>query len=121
MSLGERFERPPLPPGFDDSRAKERRGDPEGWRFDEAERAGVWRAIAERRDIRRFRPDPLPQPQLRRLLEAAHRAPSVGLMQPWRFIIVRSEQTKAKMQALAARERLVQAEYFDERARQYLD
>jgi len=121
VSLGERFERPPLPPDFDDSRARERRGDPAGWRFDDGGRAAVWRAIAERRDIRRFRPDPLPEQLLRSLLEAAHRAPSVGLMQPWRFIIVRSEQTKAAMQALAARERLVQAEHFDERARQYLD
>lgn len=122
MSLGEqRFERPSLPADFDDSRARERRGDPAGWRFDDAERAGVWRAIAERRDIRRFRPDPLPEELLRRLLEAAHQAPSVGLMQPWRFIVVRSEQTKAAMQAFAARERLVQADHFDERARQYLD
>ena len=38
MSLGERFERPRLPPGFDDSRAHRRRDDPVGWRFDEAER-----------------------------------------------------------------------------------
>lgn len=81
----------------------------------------MMRAIAERRDIRRFRPDPLPDQLLRRLLEAAHRAPSVGLMQPWRFIVVRSQQTKAAMQAIAARERLIQAEHFDERARQYLD
>src|ERR671933_2362740 len=79
------------------------------------------RAIAERRDIRRFRPDPLPEDLLRTLLEAAHRAPSVGLMQPWRFVVVRSARTKAAMQAIAARERLVQAEHFDERARQYLD
>lgn len=121
MSLGERFERPPLPPGFDESRARERRSDPAGWRFDDAERAGVWRAITERRDIRRFRPDPLPDELLRRLLEAAHQAPSVGLMQPWRFILVREERTKAEMQALVARERLVQAERFDERARHYLD
>jgi len=63
----------------------------------------------------------LPEQLLRGLLEAAHRAPSVGLMQPWRFVVVRSEQTKAAMQTLAARERLVQAEHFDERARQYLD
>jgi nicotinate-nucleotide--dimethylbenzimidazole phosphoribosyltransferase len=121
VSLGERFERSPLPPNFDDSRARERRGDPAGWRFEEVERAGVWRAIAERRDIRRFRPDPLPEHLVHRLLEAAHQAPSVGLMQPWRFILIRSEQTRAAMQALAARERLVQAEHFEERARQYLD
>ncbi len=121
MSLDKRFERPPLPLEFDDSRARQRREDPAGWRFDEAARAGVWRAIGERRDIRRFRPDPLSEPLVRRLLEAAHAAPSVGLMQPWRFIVVESDQTKAAMQALAARERLVQAEHFDERTRQYLD
>ena len=109
MSLGERCERPPLPPELDDSRARERRDDPTGWRFDDAARAGVWRAIAERRDIRRFRPDAISQPLIRRLLEAAHSAPSVGLMQPWRFIVIESEQTKAAMQAIAARERLVQA------------
>ncbi len=121
MSVGERFERPVLPVELDDSRASERREDPSGWRFDDAARAGVWRAIGERRDIRRFRPDPLPPPLLRRLLAAAHSAPSVGLMQPWRFIVIENEQTKAAMQALAARERLVQAEHFDERTRQYLD
>ncbi len=116
-----RLSRPSLPVGFDDSRARERRDDPAGWRFSDAEVSAVMRAIAERRDIRRFRPDPLPDDLLRRLLEAAHQAPSVGLMQPWRFVIVRSPQTKAAMQAIAARERLVQAEHFDERARQYLD
>ncbi len=121
MTSTEQFERPALPPDFDDSRARERSLDPAGWRFDEAERVGVWRAIAERRDIRRFRPDPLPDELLRRLLEAAHQAPSVGLMQPWRFVVVCSEETKAAMQGIAARERLVQADHFDERARHYLD
>lgn len=121
MSLGDRFERPSLPPGFDDSRARTRRDDPAGWRFDEDERAGVWRAITERRDIRRFRPDPLPEDLVTRLLEAAHRAPSVGLMQPWRFIVIRDGQTKTAMQALAQRERLVQADHFDVRTRQFLD
>jgi nicotinate-nucleotide--dimethylbenzimidazole phosphoribosyltransferase len=121
MSFDERFERPPLPPGFDDSRARARRDDPAGWRFDDDERAGVWRAIAERRDIRRFRPDPLSDALVTRLLEAAHQAPSVGLMQPWRFIVIRDEQTKTAMQALAQRERLVQADHFDARTRQFLD
>ena len=121
MSTDKRFERPPLPPDFDDSRARERREDPAGWRFAEDERAGVWRAIAERRDIRRFRPDPLPDELITRLLEAAHQAPSVGLMQPWRFIVVRDEQTKTAMQALAQRERLVQADHFAASTRQFLE
>ena len=115
------LERPPLPHGFDNTRARERRADPEAWRFDQAAREGVWRAIAERRDIRRFRTDPLSDELVERLLEAAHQAPSVGLMQPWRFIVIRSEDTKAGMQALVARERLVQAAFLDERARHYLD
>ena len=58
--------------------------------FDEAARQAVYRAIRERRDVRRgFLPDPMPDDLLRKLLEAAHDAPSVGLMQPWRFIVVR--------------------------------
>jgi 5,6-dimethylbenzimidazole synthase len=58
--------------------------------FDESARLGVYRAIRERRDVRRgFLPEPLPDEVLYRLLEAAHHAPSVGLMQPWRFILVR--------------------------------
>jgi len=114
-------ERPQLPEGFDDSRARDRRRRPDAGRFDALAREGVWRAIARRRDIRRFRPDPLPDGLLERLLEAAHQAPSVGLMQPWRFIVIRDERTKAGMQALVARERLVQAAHLDDRARHYLD
>ena len=56
--------------------------------FTEAERAAIYRAIAERRDMRHFRPGPVDPAMLLRLLQAAHAAPSVGLMQPWRFIRV---------------------------------
>jgi 5,6-dimethylbenzimidazole synthase len=58
--------------------------------YDESGRQAVYRAIRERRDVRRgFLPEPMPDELLCRLLEAAHNAPSVGLMQPWRFIVVR--------------------------------
>ena len=58
--------------------------------FDESEREAIYRAIRERRDVRRgFLPEPMPDELLMRLLEAAHNAPSVGLMQPWRFIVIR--------------------------------
>ncbi len=58
--------------------------------FDESECRAVYRAIRERRDVRRgFLPEPMPDDLLNRLLDAAHNAPSVGLMQPWRFIVVR--------------------------------
>lgn len=58
--------------------------------FNEADREAVYRAIAERRDVRRgFLDTPLPDDLIGRLLAAAHNAPSVGLMQPSRFIVIR--------------------------------
>jgi nicotinate-nucleotide--dimethylbenzimidazole phosphoribosyltransferase len=117
----DRLLRPPTPPGFDASRAAERAADPHAWRYGEEQRATVHRVIAERRDIRRFRPDEVPDDVLTRVLEAAHRAPSVGLMQPWRLIVVRSPETRVAVRRLAQRERLRQADRFDERARQFLD
>jgi nicotinate-nucleotide--dimethylbenzimidazole phosphoribosyltransferase len=121
VPASERQVRPPTPAGFDPSRARERGADPQGWRFPEEAAEAVHRVIAERRDIRRFRPDPVPEEVLSRLLEAAHRAPSVGLMQPWRMIVVESVETRAAVRQLAQRERLRQAERFDERAAHFLD
>jgi nicotinate-nucleotide--dimethylbenzimidazole phosphoribosyltransferase len=60
----------------------------------DAERAGVYRAIFERRDIRNYRPDPLPDEVLWRILRAAHHAPSVGMMQPWDFVLIASPARK---------------------------
>jgi nicotinate-nucleotide--dimethylbenzimidazole phosphoribosyltransferase len=121
VSLPDRFIRPPTPPDFDESRAAERAADPSGWRYADDVRAAVHRVIAERRDIRRFRPDDVPDDILERILGAAHRAPSVGLMQPWRLIVVRELPTRVAVRRLAHRERLRQADRFDDRARQFLD
>jgi nicotinate-nucleotide--dimethylbenzimidazole phosphoribosyltransferase len=115
------FTRPPTPPGFDPSRAAERAGDPQRWRYGDTRLRAVYDVIAERRDVRRFRADDVEEEVLSRVLEAAHQAPSVGLMQPWRLIVIRDVQTRSKIRALAQRERLRQAEKFDERARQFLD
>lgn len=58
--------------------------------FSLQERDAVYRAISTRRDVRSgFLPKPLPDDLLNRLLNAAHSAPSVGFMQPSRFIIIR--------------------------------
>ena len=56
--------------------------------FDDAFRAQLMQLVAWRRDVRRFRPDPLPPGTLDRLIETACLAPSVGLSQPWRFVTV---------------------------------
>ena len=56
--------------------------------FDAAFRARLRELLIWRRDVRRFRPDPLPQGSIEKVLELACLAPSVGLSQPWRFILV---------------------------------
>ena len=50
------------------------------------EQAAIYKVIRERRDMRHFLPTPLDSAILQKILSAAHHAPSVGLMQPWRFI-----------------------------------
>src|SRR5947208_1239684 len=56
--------------------------------FDDAFRSRLRDLFAWRRDVRRFRPEPLPAGTLERLIETACLSPSVGLSQPWRFVIV---------------------------------
>ncbi len=69
-------------------------------RFAEAERAAVYRAIHTRRDVRgEFLPDAVPPEVLARVLAAAHHAPSVGFMQPWDFVLVRSPEVRARVHA----------------------
>jgi 5,6-dimethylbenzimidazole synthase len=68
--------------------------------------AAVYRAITLRRDMRHFLPEPVDEAQLERLLCAAHMAPSVGLMQPWRFIRVRDRNLRADVHALVEAERI---------------
>jgi 5,6-dimethylbenzimidazole synthase len=55
-----------------------------------SEREALYKVIHSRRDVRgQFLPDPVPEAVLRRVLDAAHHAPSVGFMQPWDFVVVR--------------------------------
>ena len=84
-------------------------------RFSDPEIAAVYRAIAERRDMRHFRPDPVDPALLQRLLWAAHHAPSVGFMQPWRFIRVTDRALREQMHALVETERQATAQALGER------
>ncbi len=63
-------------------------------------RSALYRIIGARRDIRHFRRDPVSDDVLRRILEAAHQAASVGFMQPWDFILIRSAQRKTRIYRL---------------------
>lgn len=69
--------------------------------FSAEEREAVYRAIFERRDIRKdFLSDPIPEETLRRILLAAHHAGSVGFMQPWDFLVIRNADTKQEVKNL---------------------
>lgn len=54
-------------------------------------------AIFERRSIRRYRPDPIPNQDLRQILEAGRQAPSAGNRQPWHFVVVAEPQQKQQV------------------------
>lgn len=83
--------------------------------YSPAERDAVYRAIRERRDMRHFRPGPIAPEVLQRLLAAAHQAPSVGLMQPWRFIRITRADLRQRLHALVEAERIRTAEALGER------
>ena len=66
-------------------------------KFSTADRDLIQRVIHARRDIRHFASTPIPDGILSRILGAAHAAPSVGLMQPWDFILVSSPDTRRRI------------------------
>lgn len=89
-------------------------------RFSDSERAAVYRVIAERRDMRHFLPDPVDPAVLQHLLAAAHQAPSVGLMQPWRFIRITDKQLRNTIATMVEEERRHTAEALAERSDQFM-
>lgn len=86
--------------------------------FSDADRAAVYRAIETRRDVRdQFLPDPLPEALVKRLLSAAHAAPSVGFMQPWNFILIRDPARRQRLWEAFERANREAAEMFPEERR----
>ncbi|WP_443192485.1 5,6-dimethylbenzimidazole synthase [Pseudomonas indica] len=88
--------------------------------FTSEERAAVYRAIAERRDMRHFTGGEVAPELLARLLEAAHCAPSVGLMQPWRFIRITDGALREAIHGLVEEERVRTAEALGERSDEFM-
>ncbi len=88
--------------------------------FSPEERAAVYRAIAERRDMRHFAGGEVAPELLTRLLQAAHQAPSVGLMQPWRFIRITRPELRESIHGLVEAERVRTAEALGERSDEFM-
>ena len=88
--------------------------------FTPQEIAAIYRVMAMRRDMRHFLPDPLDEALVGRLLAAAHMAPSVGLMQPWRFIRIHDPGLRANIHALVEEERVKTAQALAEREDEFM-
>ena len=69
---------------------------PNNIEFTPGERLALYKTIFSRRDVRgQFLPDPVCEEKLSRILMAAHHAPSVGFMQPWNFLVIRSDEVRS--------------------------
>ena len=73
--------------------------------YSDADKAAIYKVMAERRDMRHFLPTPIAPELLQKLLRAAHHAPSVGLMQPWRFIRISDATLRQSIHKLVDEER----------------
>lgn len=94
-------------------------------RYSDAEIQAVWRVLRERRDMRHFIPadqaEALPEGLIARLVEAAHLAPSVGYMQPWRFLRITTPALRQSLHALVEQERLATAAALPTRREEFLE
>ena len=110
----------PRPLIGDATSSAERASDPASWALAPATRAALAEVIAARRDVRRFRPDPVSDEIVADVLAAGHAAPSVGHSQPWRFIVVQDGGLRASAAVMADRARLAQARQLDSDSARHL-
>ncbi|WP_101759203.1 5,6-dimethylbenzimidazole synthase [Oceanicoccus sp. KOV_DT_Chl] len=89
-------------------------------KFSEEEQAGVYKAIYQRRDMRHFIKQPVDAAVLDKLLHAAHAAPSVGMMQPWRFIRITDPELRIALHQLVEQERVQTAKALGEREQEFM-
>lgn len=88
--------------------------------FAPEQKQGVYQAIYQRRDMRHFLPTAIDETLLYTLLQAAHAAPSVGMMQPWRIIRVVDKQLRQSLHGLAEQERVNTAKALGEREDEFM-
>ena len=90
--------------------------------FSAEEQQSFYRLLEARRDVRQdFLPKEIPPDVLQRILQAAHHAPSVGFMQPWNFVIIRSEEKKERVKEAFHKARSKEAEIYEGEKRELYD
>jgi len=89
-------------------------------RYSEEDRKAISRVIHERRDVRHFCGGQVEPDTLWHILDAAHHAPSVGYMQPWRFIRISDPDLRTQLRSIVDAERLLTAEVLNERSTEFM-
>ncbi|WP_430391333.1 5,6-dimethylbenzimidazole synthase [Dyella sp. 20L07] len=89
-------------------------------RYSDSDIAAIYRVIEQRRDMRHFLPDPIDPAVLQRLLRAAHLGPSVGFMQPWRFIRITQPALRKQIHQLVDDERKRTADALGQRQDEFM-
>ncbi len=84
------------------------------------EKSAIYKVMAERRDMRHFNSQPLDEKIFKHILSAAHMAPSVGLMQPWRFIRITQQKIREDIFGIVNEERKLTADALDTRKGEFL-
>ncbi len=69
-----------------------------------------WSVMAKRRSVRKFRPDAIPEEDIKRIIDAGRMAPTSGNQQPWKFLVIRDPKKIAEMKEACVK---VSLEYFD--------
>jgi len=88
--------------------------------FDEQEKRAIYRVINQRRDMRHFLPTPVDEKKVHRIFDAAHAAPSVGFMQPWRFIRITNTELRKQIHTHVDAERMETADALGERKEEFM-
>ena len=89
-------------------------------RYSDNDIEAIYRVIEQRRDMRHFTNEPVDEALLERLLQAAHFAPSVGFMQPWRFIRITDQSIRQHIHELVDEERVATAHAMGEREDEFM-
>ena len=88
--------------------------------YNEDEKNAIYKVIRERRDMRHFTPEPIASGVLQKLMTAAQQAPSVGYMQPWRFIRITDPSLRAGIYNMVKAEIAATAEHVGEKKEAYM-
>lgn len=88
--------------------------------YNETDKAAIYKVIRERRDMRHFTREPIAADVLEKLMTAAQQAPSVGYMQPWRFIRITQPSLRQDIYDMVEAEIATTAEHVGDKKEAYM-